>query len=137
MQIRHFLAAVLLALTAFSALATGRPFPATAKPGVFSFESYPTVTLNDKECNLSAGLRIWNRNNLTQVPMSLLGSKFLANYTLDPMGQVNRIWILTAEEAQKVQTATSTSTTDTTTSTSSSTSSSSSTDSSSTTTGTQ
>ena len=126
MQIRHFFAAILLVLTALSAMAVDRLFPPTAKRGTFSFENYPVVTIDNTERTLSAGLRIWNTGNLTQVSGSLAGTRFVANYTENMMGHVDRIWILTNQElltnAPSASSSTSTSTsTSTTTSTSTST----------------
>lgn len=59
---------------------------------------YPTVLLDGKLCRTSAGLRIWNRNNLTQVRGAFAGTKFEAKYTVDTMGQIDRIWVLTVQE---------------------------------------
>ena len=101
MRIQKLIACLLLVLTALSAAAIDRLFPSTAKRGTISFENYPTVTIDGKARNLSAGLRIWNTNNLTQVQAAYSGMSFIGNYTEDSMGQVNRIWILTAAELAK------------------------------------
>ena len=130
MRIQKLIACLLLALTALSAAAIDRLFPANAKRGTISFENYPTVTIDGTARNLSAGLRIWNTNNLTQVQASYTGMSFIGNYTEDSMGQVNRIWILTAAELAKPAPNTSSSTgtsTSTSTDTSGSTSTTSST----------
>ncbi|MBS1186206.1 MAG: hypothetical protein H6R04_224 [Burkholderiaceae bacterium] len=130
MQTRKLLAGLLLALTALSAMAYERMFPPNTKLGTVSLENYPTVAINGTARSVSAALRIWNTNNLIQVPASLTGSKFLGKYTESLTGDVDRIWILTEEEAQKAlanasssssstsSTSTSTTTTTTTTTTS-------------------
>ncbi|MEA5097309.1 MAG: hypothetical protein VB032_02090 [Burkholderiaceae bacterium] len=101
MRIHKLIACLVLALTAVSAAAIDRLFPSNTKRGVISFENYPTVTVDGTTRNLSAGLRIWNTKNLTQVQAAYAGMKFLANYTEDNMGQINRIWILTESEARQ------------------------------------
>lgn len=101
MRIRHILVATTLVLMALSAHALNRIIPTTAKRGLISFAYYPTVLLDGQPCQTSAGLRIYNQRNLTQVSSSLAGYKFEARYTFDTRGQINRIWILTIEEIMR------------------------------------
>ena len=98
MRIRHILVATTLVLMTLSAHALNRIIPSNAKRAQISFAHYPTVLLDGKVCRTSPGLRIYNQRNMTQVNSSLAGYKFEASYTLDAMGQLNRIWILTREE---------------------------------------
>ncbi|MBS1169230.1 MAG: hypothetical protein H6R01_148 [Burkholderiaceae bacterium] len=128
MQTRKLLAGLLLALTTLSAMAYERMFPPNTKFGTVSLENYPTIAIDGTTQAVSAALRIWNTNNLIQVPASLTGSKFLGKYTKNLMGDVDRIWILTEEEAQKAlanapsSSSTSSSSTSTTTTTTTTTS---------------
>ncbi|TCS38329.1 hypothetical protein EDC30_10264 [Paucimonas lemoignei] len=99
MRIQRFLAAVALMLLAVSAFAFERPFPQIAKRGTFTMGSSPEITLNGKPRRMSAGGRIFNENNLVQMPVSVTGNDLVVNYTEDYEGNVDRIWILTAREA--------------------------------------
>lgn len=51
--------------------------------------------------HLSPGALIRNEDNLVQMPASLRGSSFVVNYTENDQGEIDRIWILTAEEASQ------------------------------------
>lgn len=99
MRIQRFLAAGVMMLIAASAFALERPFPQIAKRGTFTMGSFPEITLNGKPRRMSAGGRIFNQDNLIQMPVSVTGSNLVVNYTEDFEGNVDRIWILTAREA--------------------------------------
>ncbi|MFJ2987971.1 hypothetical protein ACIPF8_08895 [Collimonas sp. NPDC087041] len=95
----------LLATLAFSAMAIERTFPASTLRGKLTITSYPTVTINGNTLRLSPGSRIWNASQLTQIPNSLGTDTYLVNYTLNAQGDVDRVWILTPDEAsQKIET---------------------------------
>ncbi|WP_395822674.1 hypothetical protein [Collimonas sp.] len=94
-----------LAALAISAMAIERTFPALTLRGKLAITSYPSVTINGNTLRLSPGSRIWNTSQLTQIPSSLGSDTYLVNYTLNPQGDVDRVWILTPDEAsQKVET---------------------------------
>lgn len=59
---------------------------------------YPTVIMDEKTRILSAGARIWNQDNMIEMPASLRGSELIVHYTEDNTGDIDRIWILTADE---------------------------------------
>ena len=101
MRIGTLLISCALALASLSAHAFERPFPTEAKRGVMTPANYPVVVINDKTRTLSAGARIWNQDNMIEMPAALRGSQFAVNYTEDGNGDIDRIWILTADEAQK------------------------------------
>ena len=90
-------AACLLALPA--AAQAPRNFPQNALRGALLFGEAPEVAVNDKPARLSPGTRIRDAGNLTVVPASLYGGRFLVNYTIDSLGQVKDVWILTPAEA--------------------------------------
>jgi len=93
----------LLATLAFSAMAAERDFPASTLRGKLTITDYPTVTINGNTLQLSPGSRIWNAEQLTQTPNSLGSDTYLVNYTVNAQGDIDRVWILTADEAsQKV-----------------------------------
>lgn len=103
MSTQRFVAGILLALSmTASALAFERPFPQTAKRGTMSPATYPSIVIDGATRNLSVSVRIWNTSNLTQVPNSLDNSAtYTVNYTENSQGDVDRIWLLTDEEASK------------------------------------
>jgi hypothetical protein len=95
----------LLATLAFSAMALERNFPASTLRGKLTITNYPAITINGDALRLASGSRIWNVKQRTQVPSSLGRATYLVNYTLNKRGDVDRVWILTADEAgQKVET---------------------------------
>lgn len=98
--------ALSLCLAAFSlicqpALALERLFPPTAQRGVLSMEDYPAIFLNNKERRLSAGAWIRNRNNTIDMPASLRGQRYTVNYTENAQGEIDRVWILSPQEAEQ------------------------------------
>lgn len=101
MWTQRFLISFLLAASTFSTLAFDRPFPPNAKRGTMSPALHPAIVIDGKLRNLSAGARIWNEDNLTETPASLRGSDFTVNYTESPEGDIDRVWILSSEEAQR------------------------------------
>ncbi|MYM68847.1 hypothetical protein GTP45_18685 [Pseudoduganella sp. FT55W] len=97
-----FLAAIL----ALPAQAIERPFPANILRGKFTPGYFPDITLDGKARKLSPAARIFNEDNRIELPAAVRGKDIVVNYTVDAMGYIDRIWILTADEAaQKVPTA--------------------------------
>lgn len=95
----------LLATLAFSAMAAERDFPASTLRGKLAITDYPNVTMNGNVLRLSPGSRIWNAQQLTQIPNSLGTDTYLVNYTLNTQGDIDRVWVLTPDEAsQKIET---------------------------------
>jgi hypothetical protein len=103
MDKRHFLLALAaaIALPTLPALAAEpRPFPANAKRGKISFGYAPDIAIDGKPRQLSPAARIFSDENLTVVPNMLADAVFIVNYTEDMNGNVDRVWILTPEEAR-------------------------------------
>lgn len=97
---------ILAAALALPALAVERPFPAQVLRGKFTPGYFPDITLDGKARQLSPAARIFNEDNRIEMPAAVRGKDLVVNYTVDSMGNIDRIWILTAEEAaQKVPTA--------------------------------
>ncbi len=88
-----------LSVTAPPALAFDRPFPTFAKRGIMKPDLFPSVVIDGKPRILTAGARIWNTDNLIQMPASLPVRNVVVNYTEDDSAYIDRIWILTTEEA--------------------------------------
>jgi len=87
------------ALLALPALAFGRPFPPAALRGKMTPGYAPDVTIDGKPRQLSPSSRIFNQDNLIEMPAALRGKDLVVNYTVDGMGYIDRIWILTGDEA--------------------------------------
>lgn len=105
MNKRHFLLA-LAATIALPALAQEsgrepRPFPPSAKRGKMT-PGYapPDITIDGKLRQMSPAARIFSDENLTVVPGSLSEKNIIVNYTEDMNGNIDRVWILTPEEAR-------------------------------------
>jgi hypothetical protein len=101
MRTRRFLIGLILSTTVLSALAFERPFPATAKRGTMSPAVYPTIVIDGTTRRLSAGSRIWNTDNLIQMPATLRSGDYVVNYTETLQGDIDRMWILNQQEAAK------------------------------------
>ena len=101
MRTRILLISVALAVTSLSAHAFERPFPPGVKRGVMTPAVAPAIIINDKTRTLTAGARIWNQNNTIDMPAALRGNKLPVNYTEVASGQIDRVWILTEDEAKK------------------------------------
>ena len=99
MRTRRFLTCLFLVLIALPAVALDRPFPLTAARGKMTLVAYPDMTIDGKIRVLSRTVRIWNENNRLERASHLRGDKFVINYTVNNKGEIDRIWILNAEEA--------------------------------------
>ena len=104
-NIRGFVRLLFLAVIATLATAghaqVQRNFPATALRGALVVVDPPSATLNGQPARLGPGARIRDANNLQQLSGSLVGAKLLVHYTLDPLGLIQDVWILTPQEAAK------------------------------------
>src|SRR5215207_4396049 len=79
-----------------------RVFENNALRGELVVKAPPEALLNGKPVRLSPGVRIRNQQNMIQLSGSLLEQRMLVNYTLDGMGQLREIWLLTEEEARRL-----------------------------------
>jgi len=87
-------------LGALPAQAFERPFPPNARRGAMTPAPWPTIVIDGLAVKLAPGARIWNRDNLIQMPATLRGFGIPVNYTVNQQGEVDRVWILTADEMQ-------------------------------------
>jgi hypothetical protein len=91
-----------LGSTAWAQNVVQRNFPANALRGEISFGQPPEVLLNGQAARLAPAARIRGTNNLLVMSGALMGKKAVVNYTLDPLGLVLDVWILTdAERARQ------------------------------------
>ena len=99
MWTQRFLTSLLLAVTAFAAHAFDRPFPPAAKRGTMTPAFYPAIVIDGKMRKLSAGAQIRNEKNLIEQPAYLRDTEFVVNYTESQDGDIDRVWILSKDEA--------------------------------------
>lgn len=89
-----------LALAAgLPAQALERLFPPNIKRGTLSNVDFPGVSLNGSPRKLAPGAWIRNENNMIDMPVTLRGREFTVNYTENPQGEIDRVWILSPAEA--------------------------------------
>lgn len=92
---------VMLALT-YPVLAQVAPelrqFPPNTLRGVLDMSAYPDVKMDGKPRYLAPSSRIYGTDNLIVLPSTLNDSQIQVNYTENPFGDVEKIWILTRTE---------------------------------------
>jgi hypothetical protein len=97
---RCALAALVAVSLVAPAAAQSRAFPQNTLRGAMVFRDDGQVQLNGQVAPLSPGSRVRDQRNMIVLPASLIGAKWLVNYTLDiGGGQVHDVWILRPEEA--------------------------------------
>lgn len=101
MWTQRFLIGCAFAVAAMSAQAFDRPFPPTVKRGVMTPAVSPAIIIDEKTRTMTAGARIWNQDNTIEMPATLRGSKITVNYTEIESGEIDRVWILTEDEAKQ------------------------------------
>ena len=79
-----------------------RVFESSALRGELIVKAPPEALLNGKPARLAPGARIRNQQNQITLSGALLEQKILVNYTLDGMGLVRDVWVLTDEEARRL-----------------------------------
>lgn len=95
------LLAIATAAAAPAALAFDRPFPTYAKRGTMFPDLYPKINIDGRPRFMTAGARIYNADNMIEMPASLPSRNVVVNYTEDDSHQIERVWILTDEEARQ------------------------------------
>jgi hypothetical protein len=95
------LAACALAGPAAAQPVQGRHFPATALRGQLQFLMPPLVQVNGVPARLAPGARIRGTDNLLILSGTLVGQTTIADYTIDPLGQLHDVWLLSPDEAAK------------------------------------
>ena len=101
MWLKRWLIAISMATLALPAIAFDRTFPQTTLRGKMTITAYPAIVIDKANLRLSPGSRIWGQNHLTQIPVSLGASTYVVNYTQNVQGDVDRVWILTTDEASQ------------------------------------
>ena len=102
---RSALAAVLALVVSLAggpaAAQVQRVFPQNALRGALVIGNPPEITLNGDPALLAPGARIRGPSNMLEMSATLVGVRLLVHYTVDTLGLVKEIWILTPEEAAK------------------------------------
>jgi hypothetical protein len=91
-------AAALAAAAAPAAAQVHRNFPQKALRGTVQFETPPHIRLNGTEVLMSPGVRIHGMDNMLKMSGALEGSKYVIDYTVESLGLVSEIWLLTPDE---------------------------------------
>jgi hypothetical protein len=98
-------AGLAFALLSTLALAQGftREAPKDVKPAVIGVSATPPIiTVNGQPDRLSPGARIRDLNNMLVLSGSLVDKNYYTVYRRDSAGLVHEVWLLTAEEYQKL-----------------------------------
>jgi hypothetical protein len=90
-----------IASIAAPAYAQLRSIPDDAKRGQMRFIREMVVEIDGAQARLSPGAQIRNTDNRLLLPSALPQDSLLVKYIVDASGQVQRVWILTQEEAAK------------------------------------
>ena len=101
MRIQHLLISCFLFATTLSAQAYDRTFPVSTKRGEMTPTTSQAILVDGKPRTLTVGARIWNQDNAIEMVTALRGSKMAVNYTEMDGDEIDRIWILTADEAKQ------------------------------------
>ena len=86
------------AITAHAQSSVQRVFPATALRGELLVTQPPEILLNQRPARLAPGARLRNTDNLLLLSGQVAGQRLVVHYTLDSLGQLLDIWVLSAAE---------------------------------------
>ncbi len=75
-----------------------RNFPATALRGELRVTQPPEALLNGAPARLAPGARIRDTQNMLAMSGAVAGRPMVVNYTLDTLGLVLDVWVLTDQE---------------------------------------
>jgi len=94
---------LILMISKLSLAAEGRPLPANAILGIFSPSALPRIVIDGQGYLLSAGAQIRNQNNLIVQTSNISGPDIEVLYKKSRQGQIDRIWILTRAEFDRIR----------------------------------
>jgi hypothetical protein len=81
--------------------AAPRDIPAEARRGILTPGWFPDIVLDGQPRRLAPAARIFNQDNLVELPAALRGRDLAVCYTENADGDVDRVWLLTPEEARQ------------------------------------
>jgi hypothetical protein len=93
----------LFALNLAHAETANRIFPKGIKVGILNGSQVPDIVIDDKARNITPSTRIYGQDNLLVKTGSLPAEKLIVAYRDNEYGDVDRIWILTAEEIVEIK----------------------------------
>ena len=79
-----------------------RPLPANGILGTLRLSAMPAIVIDDQLYKLSASAQIRDQKNLLVQTAALSGPDVKVLYKKSSQGQIDRIWILTAQEFQRI-----------------------------------
>jgi len=97
-MLRCVIPAVMAVLVLPAAAQVQRNFPASALRGELTILQPPEAVLNGRPARLAPGVRIRGQNNMLVLTAAAAGQKLIVHYTVDPLGLVKDVWILTLAE---------------------------------------
>lgn len=104
MLIQKSLRALLVALLFFSVTVTamedGRNFPAQAKRGKLSVTRLADLVIDGKLKLTTPSTRIYSEDGMLITSAALNAVKVPVNYTENEFGEIQALWLLSAEEAK-------------------------------------
>jgi hypothetical protein len=93
---------LLAGLTMSNVSYADRPLPANGVLGVFKPSATPNMVIDNQPVKLGAGAQIRNEKNMIVQPAALSGADVHILYKKGIQGQIDRIWILTEAEYERI-----------------------------------
>ena len=99
-SLRSIVTLLLLVCVSLTALADGRSFPASAKRGELSITKLADLVINGKLKLTTPSTRIYSEDGMLITSSTLDAVKAPVNYTENEFGEIETLWLLSAEEAK-------------------------------------
>ena len=102
-SLRSFLTSLttlLLLCVSLNALADGRNFPAHAKRGELSITKLADLVINGKLKLTTPSTRMYSEDGMLITSSTLNAVKAPVNYTENEFGEIETLWLLSAEEVK-------------------------------------
>ena len=93
--------AVLLVCFAINAMAEGREFPVNVKRGKLSVTAMADLVIDGKLRLSTSATRIYSEEGLMITSSALQAVNAPVNYTINEFGEIEKLWLLTVEEARQ------------------------------------
>lgn len=98
--LRSLLATLLLLGISLTAMADGRNFPAHAKRGELSITKLADLVINGKLKLTTPSTRIYSEDGMLITSSALNAVNAPINYTENEFGEIETLWLLSAEDAK-------------------------------------
>jgi hypothetical protein len=100
-SLQSLMLTMLLVCFASVAVAEGREFPAQAKRGKLSITALADLVIDGKLRSTTPATRIYSEDGMTITSSALDAVNAPVNYTENEIGEIEKIWLLTALEARQ------------------------------------